>query len=155
VLITIALRTRRDTRRLAGSVARILAAGDLLLMAGELGTGKTFFVRAMARTLGVQGSIVSPSFTLVNEYLLPGGGTVLHVDLYRLLGSGEPSLERDVAQLGLRERRLDGSIVVVEWGDAAISALGGNVMMRIGLAIGDSGTRSATLSGPRAGGIVP
>jgi tRNA threonylcarbamoyladenosine biosynthesis protein TsaE len=148
------LRSRRDTVRLARAVARVLKDGDLVLLSGDLGAGKTFFARALARALGVgsKTAIASPTFTLVQEYELPGGDrTLLHADLYRLLDA--PSLEAEVARLDLRGQRGAGAIVVVEWGDQAIGALGGEPAIVVRLAIESEHVRQATVSGTRAGAL--
>ncbi|MEO8877894.1 MAG: tRNA (adenosine(37)-N6)-threonylcarbamoyltransferase complex ATPase subunit type 1 TsaE, partial [Polyangiaceae bacterium] len=60
-------------------------------------------------------------------------GAFLHADLYRLLDADEKKLEREVSELGLRERRREGAIVVVEWGDAAVAWLGGSPKVRVEL----------------------
>jgi len=117
-----ALATRRSTTRLAGRLASALRKGDLLVLSGELGVGKTFFVRAMCRALGVPATcrVTSPSFTLVNE--LTGDMPILHVDLYRL---GD---EDEVHMLGLDERR-DDALMFVEWGAPYVDALGGEALL--------------------------
>src|SRR3954451_20466786 len=106
----VVLDTRRDTIQLGRHIAEKLAAGDLVLLSGDLGAGKTFLARAIARALGVPVSvaIASPTFTLVQEYETPRG-TLLHADLYRLRDEGETTI-RDVRRLGLAERRSEGAI---------------------------------------------
>jgi len=98
-----------------------LRPGDLLVLSGDLGSGKTFFTRALCRALGVPSEIrvTSPTFTLVNE--LPGRIPILHVDLYRVASSHE------VLELGLRERR-EGALLVVEWGAPFVDELGGEAL---------------------------
>jgi len=100
--------SEEDTEGFAAAVARLLPAGSLVALTGELGSGKTCFVRGLARGLGIKPERVhSPSFTLINEY--PGGRLPLyHVDLYRLDRG-------DMDTLGLSEY-LDGDgLCAVEW----------------------------------------
>jgi tRNA threonylcarbamoyladenosine biosynthesis protein TsaE len=113
-----------ETRRLAAALARELTAGDLLLLVGALGTGKTTFTQGLARGLGVTDPVTSPTFTLVRAYPCASGGasTLLHADLYRL------DRLADVVDLGLAEMVEDDSVAVVEWGDVAASVFGPDVL---------------------------
>lgn len=97
-----------ETEALAAKLAHSLRTGDLLLLVGELGAGKTTFVRGLARGMGVSGDVMSPTYQLVRLY--PGDPPLAHVDLYRL---EKPS---ELEELGLGEL-LEEYAVVVEWGD--------------------------------------
>ncbi len=146
------LRSRRDTTHLGAAIARVLAPGDLVLLAGDLGTGKTFLVRAIARGLGVRGPITSPTFALVHEYTARAG-SVVHADLYRLRGGAVP-LGVEVARLGLRERRAEGAVLLVEWGEEARAALGGAAALGVCLSLAGARERLAVLSGPHAAALA-
>lgn len=140
--LTRLLPTKAATIALAAELAPLLAAGDLLLLEGPLGAGKTFFARALLRALGVgdDARVTSPTFTLVNEY--ETDPKLLHADLYRLSDD-----QRGVRELGLLEQRDDGSLLVVEWGLAFERLLGGDALV---LTLGRQ-PRSAAFSatGPR------
>jgi tRNA threonylcarbamoyladenosine biosynthesis protein TsaE len=97
-----------ETEAAGEELAATLAVGDLVLLVGELGAGKTTFVRGLARGLGVKAAVQSPTFQLVRVY--PGRIQLAHVDLYRLEAGSE------LADLGLDEL-LDEGVVAVEWGD--------------------------------------
>ena len=103
--------SEEQTSAAGEEIASALAPGDVLLLDGELGAGKTAFVRGLARGLGLQADeVTSPTFTLIQEYRTPGSGLVLyHADLYRLA-------PREVDDLGLAELSEDG-ILAVEWPD--------------------------------------
>jgi tRNA threonylcarbamoyladenosine biosynthesis protein TsaE len=147
--VTRALRTRRDTRRLGAAIAGVLVPGDLAMLSGDLGAGKTFLARAIARALGAVGAITSPTFALVHEYAT-ARGPLLHADLYRLRGE---RLVDEVARLGLRDRRTEGAILLVEWGEDAAASLG-EAALAVSLVVEGDGSRRAALSGPRSGDIV-
>ena len=103
------------TKELAAIVARQATAGDVILLAGELGAGKTAFVQGFGTALGVQEPITSPTFTLAHQY--EGALTLHHLDVYRL----ERLAEMD--DIGVSEL-LDGDgVVLIEWGDAVAPAL--------------------------------
>lgn len=123
------LPTRRETTRLGARLAATLGPGDLALLHGDLGAGKTFLARAIARALGVgsEVAIASPTFTLVQEYALarPTPATLLHVDLYRLRDEADAARTlAEVRRLGLAERRAEGAILLVEWGAGLEQELG-------------------------------
>jgi tRNA threonylcarbamoyladenosine biosynthesis protein TsaE len=143
------LRTRSDTRRFGGEIARALVPEDLVILSGDLGAGKTFLVRAIARALGVRGAVTSPTFALVQEYE-GARAPLVHADLYRIRGA---RLADELERLGLRERRGEGAILLVEWGEDAAACLGEPTLV-VSLAIEGAESRLATLSGARAGDIV-
>lgn len=97
-----------ETEAAAERLARHLRRGDLLLLEGPLGAGKTTFVRGLARGLGSTADVMSPTFQLVRVYA--GPLPLAHADLYRLERAAE------LAELGLDEL-LDEGVLVVEWGD--------------------------------------
>lgn len=118
------LATRKATIRLARRVASHLRAGDLLLLDGPLGAGKTFFARALLRALGVPAAVAvpSPTFALVHRYQ-GSAHAVLHADLYRVRDEANPLAS--TRALAIREDREDGAIVIVEWAAGLEEALGG------------------------------
>lgn len=110
----IALPDEAATAAVAAQIAATARPGQTYLLTGDLGAGKTTFVRRFLRALGVRGEVPSPTFNLVLTYdaTLPSGQavTVWHVDLYRLDGPDE------LEELGLEEAMADG-ILFVEWPD--------------------------------------
>jgi tRNA threonylcarbamoyladenosine biosynthesis protein TsaE len=98
-----------ETRRLAEVLGRLLEPGDVIALAGELGSGKTLFAQGLARGLQVPESfyITSPSFAIVNEY--PGKFPFYHLDLYRVSGTAQ------VFDLGLEEIFYGEGVTAVEW----------------------------------------
>ncbi|HXX66866.1 MAG TPA: tRNA (adenosine(37)-N6)-threonylcarbamoyltransferase complex ATPase subunit type 1 TsaE [Polyangiaceae bacterium] len=144
------LPTRRHSVELGAKIGRVLAPGDLVILSGDLGAGKTFLARAIARALGVADRVPSPTFTLVNEYPC-AIGTLLHVDLYRVRGE---NLALELSRLGLYQRRLEGSLLVVEWGEGAESGLGGRPALTVALAIAGEHERIACIGGQRASDIL-
>ncbi|MDN5347103.1 MAG: tRNA threonylcarbamoyladenosine biosynthesis protein TsaE [Clostridia bacterium] len=97
------------TRALGRALANHLKPGDVLVLKGELGMGKTTLVQGLAAGLGVDGPVTSPTFTLVQEY--QGRYPFYHIDLYRL------DEEEELEALGLEEYICGMGIVAIEWGD--------------------------------------
>lgn len=120
------LPTVEDTERLGERLGSELRAGDLVLLSGPLGAGKTALVRGLARGLGVRGHVASPTFVLAREHPPSGDGPALvHVDAYRL-GLGEDRSDADVAaeldDLDL-DTDMDRAVVAVEWGTGVAERL--------------------------------
>ena len=136
---TIGLVTRSsdETRKAAAALAELLLPGDVVSLTGELGAGKTAFVQGAARSLGVDGPVVSPTFVLVREYR--GDMPIYHVDVYRL------DRLQDVHDLGFEDMLDPSGIVFVEWGDA-IEALLPDSHLRVELTADDEDTRTVTVS---------
>ena len=112
-----------DTEALGERLAAGLRAGDLIVLAGPLGAGKTALVRGLARGLGVAGPVTSPTFVIAREHRpLPGGSGVplVHVDAYRLGTAGDVIAELDDLDL---DTDLDGAVVAVEWGEGVAERL--------------------------------
>jgi tRNA threonylcarbamoyladenosine biosynthesis protein TsaE len=101
--------TADDTRAVGEALAPVLLPSDAVLLTGELGAGKTTFVQGVARGLGIEDQVVSPTFTLIKEY--SGRLDVAHVDVYRL------DRIQDVVDLGLDELGQGDDVLLVEWGD--------------------------------------
>lgn len=99
-----------ETRDVAAALAALAQPGDVVMLTGDLGAGKTAFVQGFGRGLGVQERITSPTFTLVHVY--EGRLPVHHLDVYRLEHLSE------ALDLGLAEMLDEGGVVLVEWGDA-------------------------------------
>ncbi|HEY9556199.1 MAG TPA: tRNA (adenosine(37)-N6)-threonylcarbamoyltransferase complex ATPase subunit type 1 TsaE [Acidimicrobiales bacterium] len=104
-----------ETRRLAEAVAELARAGDIIVLTGDLGAGKTAFVQGFGRALGVTDRITSPTFTLVHVY--EGRLPIHHLDVYRL-----EQLE-EAADLDLPEMLDAGGVVLIEWGDSIVPVL--------------------------------
>jgi tRNA threonylcarbamoyladenosine biosynthesis protein TsaE len=115
------------TRALGAALAGVLRAGDVVVLEGDLGAGKTFLVRAVARGLGVPEDIpvTSPTFALVHE--LAGRMPIVHADLYRL------DAPDDLIELGLLERLGDEALVLIEWGERFRDALRPDLVVRLEL----------------------
>ena len=118
------------TRALASRVAELVTPGDVILLAGELGAGKTAFAQGFGAALGVEEPITSPTFTLARHY--EGRLTLHHVDVYRLERFSE------LADVGLAELLDSAGVLLIEWGDAVASAMPADYLeVRLGYGEGD------------------
>jgi tRNA threonylcarbamoyladenosine biosynthesis protein TsaE len=123
-----------DMMAVGEAVASLLREGDAIALTGELGAGKTTFVRGAARALGFDGAVASPTFTLVREY--QGRLRVYHVDVYRL------ERVQDVLDLGVDEMVAEGGVLLVEWGDAVEGLLpDDHLLVEITLVSGEDARR--------------
>jgi tRNA threonylcarbamoyladenosine biosynthesis protein TsaE len=116
------------TRAIAAAVAGIVRAGDLVVLAGEMGSGKTAFAQGFGAALGVEEHMTSPTFTLVHSYPTRHGNgklTLHHADLYRL------TTQHEIDDLALAELAESDGIVLVEWGDVAANAMGDHLAVRL------------------------
>jgi tRNA threonylcarbamoyladenosine biosynthesis protein TsaE len=114
-VIRLATKSVDDTRALAAEIAGLAAPGDLLVLAGDLGTGKTAFAQGFAQGLGVDETVTSPAFILVRTY--EGRLPFVHLDVYRL------DTMQELVDLGIAELLDEGAVTLVEWGDAVAPAL--------------------------------
>jgi len=137
--IEVELPAAADTEALGERVAAGLGAGDLVVLSGLLGAGKTVFVRGLARGLGVAGPITSPTFVIAREHSpLPGGAGVplVHVDAYRLgtapaSGGPGPGVLAELDDLDL-DTDLADAVVAVEWGEGVAERLSaGHLLVRL------------------------
>ena len=129
-----------ETEALGAALAKLLWPGAVVAFTGDLGAGKTAFVRGMAQGLGVAGRVTSPTFTIANEY---GGGRLplFHFDLYRLASSDE------LFEIGWEDYLRRGGVCAVEWSENAAGALERDTV-RVDLRRGaEDGQRVITIQG--------
>jgi tRNA threonylcarbamoyladenosine biosynthesis protein TsaE len=123
--LSVTSRSVEATRDLGARLAPLCRTGDIVLLIGDLGAGKTAFAQGFAAGLGVEGSVTSPTFALVRQYRCGPNravDTLLHADLYRTESVPE------VVDLALAELVEDGAVALVEWGDLAAPALGDSAL---------------------------
>jgi tRNA threonylcarbamoyladenosine biosynthesis protein TsaE len=129
-----------DTLAIAAAIAGLSRSGDLVVLAGEMGAGKTAFAKGFGATLGVTEPITSPTFTLVHSYDA-GRITLHHADIYRL------STHHQVADLALAELLEYDGIVLLEWGDVVAQSLGDHLLVQLVADLDDDDVRHITISG--------
>lgn len=132
-------------RELGRRLAKLLRAGDLVMLTGELGAGKTTLTRGLGEGLGVRGAVTSPTFVIARVHPSLGDGPpLLHVDAYRLSGGLDEMEDLDL------DVSLPESVIVVEWGEGRIEELTEDrLQLVIHRAVGDTTdeVRHVTLTG--------
>lgn len=114
-VIAATTKSAEDTRELGATIAGLARPGDVIILSGDLGAGKTTFAQGFGRALGITEPITSPTFTLMRDYA--GPLRLLHLDIYRL------DRVNEVLDLGLHELLEEGAVALVEWGDVVAPAL--------------------------------
>lgn len=117
-----------QTQALAEAMGACLHAGEVVVLSGPLGAGKTTFTQGLARGMGVLGRVTSPTFVIAREHASASDGPALvHVDAYRLLeGSEDPLDALDALDL---DTELEDAVVVAEWGEGLIERLSGSCLL--------------------------
>ncbi len=130
---TLVVRTPERMQELGTRLAGLLRPGDLVLLSGELGAGKTTLARGLGEGLGVRGAVTSPTFVIARVHpSLTGGPALVHVDAYRLGGGLEEMEDLDL------DVSLPESVVVVEWGEGKVEELAEDRLhVLIARAVGD------------------
>lgn len=127
--VAVTTSSAEETEAVAGRLATRLRSGDVVTVSGELGTGKTTFVRGACRALGITAPVTSPTFTIGHRY--GGSPDVSHLDLFRFDGVSP-------AEWGDLEPYFDDAVVFVEWPEAGLDALPpARVVVRMGHGGGD------------------
>jgi tRNA threonylcarbamoyladenosine biosynthesis protein TsaE len=137
-MIEVRCPTPEDTEALGSRLAASLGPGDVVVLAGGLGAGKTLFTKGLATGLGVDEPVVSPSFVLVREYR-SGFTPVTHVDVYRL------GTINEFDDLDVFEMSRDG-VLVIEWGTAVVQVLPRD-HLRVEFDVDDDGSRTLRFIG--------
>ena len=133
--------SEQDTEDLGARLAARLPGGSVVAMYGDLGAGKTAFVRGMARGLGLSCRVSSPTFTIVNEYL--GERELIHFDMYRLSGADE------LFEIGWEDYLSRGAVCAVEWSENVQDAFFGDEIKVTIEKLGDT-DRKITIEGVEA-----
>ena len=130
--------SEKETEELGARIARELPDGSVVAFYGELGSGKTAFVRGMARGMGIDTLVNSPTFTIVNEYI--GPRSLFHFDMYRL-GSAD-----ELYDIGWEDYLARGGVCAVEWSENVEDAFEGDEVVITFRKLDDT-TREITVEG--------
>ena len=145
--VTVETRSGDEARALGEALAPALQAGDLLILTGDLGAGKTTFTQGIGAGLGVRGDVTSPTFVISRVHPSLGDGPPLvHVDAYRLSGGSGAGVIDELDDLDL-DASLDEAVTVVEWGEGVAEGLADTRLeVRIKRARGDEAEDKRTVT---------
>ena len=132
----IIVRSMKDTEVLAKKFAKLLRGGDVVLLSGDLGAGKTTFTRFVLKSLGIKDEVTSPTFTIMKEYSTKKMN-IYHFDMYRVLSGDE------AREFGLEEyiySRDNGAIVFIEWAENIRDILNGD-FIKVDISLTGDGNR--------------
>lgn len=135
---TVVCRTADDMERLGREVGALCRPSDVISLRGSLGAGKTVFAKGVARALGITEAIVSPTFTLVQEY--EGSIPMYHMDLYRI------SSEDDFQMIGGEDMLYSDGVCLIEWSEIINDMLPDGTLF-IQIAVNSDQSRTVTLTG--------
>ena len=135
---TVTCRTAQDMEELGRSIGETCAPGCVISLRGSLGAGKTVFAKGVARSLGIQEAIVSPTFTLVQEY--EGRIPMYHMDLYRITS------EEDFQMIGGEDLLYSDGVCLIEWSEI-INCLLPNGTLFVDINVNEDQSRTVTLKG--------
>ena len=138
-MLTLHAASLADTHAIAAALAAVVRSGDVLVLAGEMGSGKTAFAQGFGVALGVDEPITSPTFNLVHNHRA-GKLTLLHADIYRL------GTQHEVADLALTEMVEADGVLLVEWGDVVASMFGDHLLIRLDPVDSDDDERRITIN---------
>lgn len=130
----ITISSLQEIDQAASRFLKLTEAYSVIAFSGAMGAGKTTFIQALCRNLGVQVEVNSPTFSLVNEYFTPEGNSVFHFDLYRIESPEE------LFDMGYEEYFYSGSLCLIEWPEKASSLIPEDAL-RVQIEIGENETR--------------
>jgi len=134
----IRIKSLKEIRHAAGQFIQLIDSNRVFAFQGEMGAGKTTFIKAICEELGVEENITSPTFAIVNEYTSVNGKTIFHFDCYRLKNI------REAYDLGAEEYFYSGNLCFIEWPEK-IQELLPTDAVRVSISVLDDSSREVTL----------
>jgi len=132
---TITISSLQELDKAARSFLEAVGQVNVIAFSGEMGSGKTTFIQALCRNLGITVEVNSPTFSLVNEYFTPEGKSIFHFDLYRI------ETPEELFDIGYEEYFFSGSLCLIEWPEKASSLIPEDAL-RVSIVIGENESRN-------------